>query len=114
MKKIEAIIRPEALEPIKKALFEIEVFGMHAENVVGHGNQGGVKRTGRAGQAYTVDMLPKVKLTIVVSTDEWLSKTVDTIVGLARTGNTGDGKIFVTEVSDAIRVRTGERGPEVL
>ena len=61
MKKIEAIIRPEALEAVKQALIEIEVTGMHAENVVGHGSGGGIERTGRGGQPYTIDMLAKVK-----------------------------------------------------
>ena len=114
MKKIEAIIRPEALETVKQALIDIEVTGMHAENVVGHGHQGGLRRSGRGGQPYTVDMLPKVKLTIVVSSDEWLEKTVDTIIANARTGAIGDGKIFISEVANAIRVRTGESGNDVL
>lgn len=114
MKKIEAIIRPESLEDVKRALLAVDISGMHAENVVGHGHQGGIKRAGRGGQPYTVDMLPKVKLVVVVSTDEWMQKAVDAIIQSARSGNIGDGKIFITEVHDAIRVRTGESGPEVL
>jgi nitrogen regulatory protein P-II 1 len=114
MKKIEAIIRPEALEAVKRALIDVDVNGMHAENVIGHGHQGGVKLSGRGGQPYTVDMLPKVKLTIVVSTEDWMNRAVDAIIANARTGNIGDGKIFVSEVEDAIRVRTGESGDDVL
>ena len=68
MKKIEAIIRPEAMDEVKRALVKLEINGMHVENVAGHGHQGGVQRDGRGGQPYRVDMLPKVKLTIVVST----------------------------------------------
>lgn len=114
MKKIEAIIRPEQLEAVKRELIEIEVNGMHVSSVAGHGHQGGLLRMGRGGQPYVVDMIDKVKLTIVVSTEEWLQKTLDVILEHAHTGTIGDGKIFVSEVEDAIRVRTGERGPEVL
>lgn len=114
MKKIEAIIRPEAMDEVKRALVKLDINGMHVENVAGHGHQGGVQRDGRGGQPYRVDMLPKVKLTIVVSTQDWADKALDAILTNARTGNIGDGKIFVSDVEDAIRVRTGERGPEVL
>ena len=114
MYKIEAIIRPEQLEVVKRELIAIEVTGMHVSKVVGHGHQGGLLRTGRGGQPYVVDMLDKIKLTIVVSTEDWLQRTLDVVLEHAHTGNIGDGKIFVSEVEDAIRVRTGERGPDVL
>lgn len=113
MKKIEAVIRPEALESVKQSLLEAGHTGLHAENVVGHGHQGGVVRSGRGGQFYVVDMIPKVKLVVVV-TDDKLEGAIEAIVEPARTPQTGDGKIFITEVHDAVRVRTGERGPEVL
>ena len=113
MKKIEAVIRPEVLEAVKQGLLRAGHAGLHAENVVGHGHQGGVVRGGRGGQFYVIDMIPKVKLTLVVP-DEKVASAVDAIIEGARTPQTGDGKIFVSEVQDAIRVRTGERGPEVL
>jgi len=107
--KIEAIIRPEKLEAVKNALAAEGFVGLNVVNVVGRGVQKGVVYVGRAGQKQSVDMLPKVKLELVVrSTDT--EKAVSTILAAARTGNIGDGKIFVTPVSQVIRVRTGERG----
>ena len=113
MKKIEAIIRPEKLEPVKLALIEAGISGLHVENVVGHGNQRGVVHSSRGGESYVIDMLPKVKLTTVVS--DWnVENVVKIVVETAATGNIGDGKIFVSDIEDAIRVRTGERGNDVL
>ena len=113
MKKIEAIIRPERLEQVKVALVEAGITGLHVENVVGHGNQRGVIHTGRGGETYVIDMLPKVKLVTVIS-DYNVERVIDLVVQHARTGNIGDGKIFVSDVIDAVRVRTGERGNVVL
>ena len=110
MKKIEAIIRPENLEPVKLALIAAEVTAHHVENVVGHGNQRGVVHTSRGGESYVIDMLPKVNLVTVVNVDNVIKVIVET----AATGNIGDGKIFVSNIEDAIRVRTGERGNDVL
>ena len=113
MKKIEAIVRPESLEPVKRRLIESGITGMHVERVAGHGHQGGIVQSGRGGQFYVVDMIPKVKIITVVS-DYNVEVAIDAIVEGARTERTGDGKIFVTEVEEAVRVRTGERGGEVL
>lgn len=113
MKRVEAIIRPEALEGVKEALIAIGITGMHFENVVGHGSQGGIEREGRAGQTYRVDMIAKVKVTTVVS-DFNVDPAIEAISAIARSGRFGDGKIFVSDVQDAYRVRTGERGSDVL
>jgi nitrogen regulatory protein P-II 1 len=112
MKKIEAIIRPEKLEDVKHALEDIGCIGMTVIEVKGRGSQGGIERQWR-GRPYKVDLLPKVKLTIVVK-EKYVSKVVDTIVSSARTGEIGDGKIFVSPVDDVIRVRTKERSDEAV
>ena len=109
MKKIEAIIRPEKLDEVKLALAEKGYIGLNIVGVTGRGVQKGIVHAGRAGQAYSVDMLPKVKLETVVG-DSNVEEVVQTILKSAWTGNIGDGKIFVTPVEQAIRVRTGERG----
>ena len=109
MKKIEAIIRPEKLDEVKQALAEKGYLGLNIVGVTGRGVQKGIVHAGRAGQAYSVDMLPKVKLETVVA-DSSVEEVVQTILKSAWTGNIGDGKIFVTAVEQAIRVRTGERG----
>ena len=109
MKKIEAIIRPEKLDDVKNALAEKGFIGLNIVGVTGRGVQKGIVHAGRAGQAYSVDMLPKVKLETVVS-DQHADEVVNTIQQAAWTGNIGDGKIFVLPVEQAIRVRTGERG----
>jgi nitrogen regulatory protein P-II 1 len=109
MKKIEAIIRPEKLDDVKHALAEKGYIGLNIVGVTGRGVQKGIVHGGRGGQAYSVDMLPKVKLETVVS-DKSVDDVVETILNAARTGNIGDGKIFVLPVEQAIRVRTGERG----
>ena len=113
MKKIEAVIRPERLEQTKVALTEASFSGLHVENVTGRGNQRGVIHSGRGGGSYVIDMLPKVKLIIVVSDDQ-LEGAVKVIVDHAQTGNIGDGKIFISNIEEVIRVRTGERGQGVL
>ncbi len=109
MQKIEAIIRPEKLDDVKNALAEAGFLGMNIVHVTGRGVQKGIVHVGRGGETYQVDMLPKVKIEVVVR-DADADKAVDIICGSARTGHIGDGKIFLTPVSDAIRVRTGERG----
>ena len=112
MKKIEAIIRPEKLEDVKHALEDIGCIGMTVIEVKGRGSQGGIERQWR-GRPYKVDLLPKVKISIVVR-DEDVEPVIDTIVANAATGEVGDGKIFVSPVEEVIRVRTGDRGPSAL
>ncbi len=113
MKKIEAIIRPEKMDPVKAALGEAGFIGLNVVNVTGRGAQRGVVHSGRGGESYTVDMLPKVKIeTVVRDTD--VDRAVDAILKAAWTGNIGDGKIFILPVDEAIRVRTGERGQVVV
>ena len=109
MKKIEAIIRPEKLNDVKQALDDLGIHGMNFIQVTGRGAQRGVVHQGRGGETVTVDMLPKVKIEVVVA-DTAVDQAVDAIVRSARTGNIGDGKIFIIPVDEAIRVRTGERG----
>ncbi len=109
MQKIEAIIRPEKLDDVKNALAEAGFTGMNIVHVTGRGVQRGIVHMGRGGESYTVDMLPKVKVEVVVS-DTAAERVVKLICAAAQTGNIGDGKIFLLPVSDAIRVRTGERG----
>ena len=113
MNKIEAIIRPEKLDAVKNALAEQGFIGLNVVNVLGRGVQKGVAYVGRAGEKMTVDMLPKTKLEVVVSEAD-TEKVIDIILRVARTGNIGDGKIFVIPVSQVIRVRTGERGDKVV
>ena len=113
LNKVEAIIRPEKLDEVKEALARAGFVGLSVTHVTGRGVQKGVIHTGRGGEPYTIDMLPKVKLeTVVRSADT--DRVVQVIVEAARTGNIGDGKIFVLPVADAIRVRTGERGEIVV
>jgi nitrogen regulatory protein P-II 1 len=109
MQKIEAIIRPEKLDDVKDALAAAGYAGLNIVHVTGRGVQRGIVHQGRGGVSYTVDMLPKVKVEVVVA-DKDTDKVVTAVCNAARTGNIGDGKIFVIPVSDAIRVRTGERG----
>ena len=110
MNKIEAIIRPEKLDTVKNALASVGLVGINVVQVTGRGAQQGITAAGPRGVgSYIVDMLPKTKLELVVSEDN-TRKAIDTIVAAARTGDIGDGKIFVTPVATAIRVRTGEEG----
>lgn len=113
MKKIEAIIRSEKLEDVKNALAEKGILGLNVTNVTGRGVQKGITYSGRGGRPVTVDMLPKLKLETIVR-DADVEKVVNTIVEAGRTGNIGDGKIFISPVEEVIRVRTGERGEGVL
>jgi nitrogen regulatory protein P-II 1 len=112
MKKIEAIIRPESLSAVKSALDELGYPGMTISDVKGHGKQKGLEQIWR-GRKYKVDFLPKLKLEIVV-VDEDLSKILNAIIREARTESIGDGKIFVYDVIDAIRIRTGEYGDNAI
>lgn len=109
MNKIEAIIRPERLEQVKNALAEEGFVGLNITHVQGRGVQKGITHIGRGGETYTVDMLAKVKLDMVVREVD-TDKVIHIIISSARTGNIGDGKIFVTPVSQVYRVRTGESG----
>ena len=106
MKKIEAVVRHFKLEDVKSAITEAGVQGMTVTEVRGFGRQKGHKETYR-GAEYIVDFMPKVKIEIVVGDDE-LDKVVDAIVNSARTGQVGDGKIFVSNIEKIIRIRTGE------
>jgi len=108
MKKVEAIIQPFKLEEVKEALIGIGIDGMTVSEVRGHGRQKGHKEVYR-GQEYQVDLLPKVKLEMVIPAAR-LDEVVRTLVASARTGKIGDGKIFVFDVADAIRIRNDERG----
>ena len=112
MKKIEAIIRPFRIDDVREALAEIGVKGMTLTEVKGYGRQKGHTELYR-GSEYQIDFLPKIKLEVIVS-DKALDKVVDTIIKAAKTGQVGDGKIFVYPVDDVIRVRTGESGEEAL
>lgn len=113
MYKIEAIVREEKYEELKHALNTIDVNGITVWQVLGFGSQRGYKRYVR-GQEIDVMTHAKIKFEIVVSSDVWRDKTIETILDVARTGNVGDGKIFVTEVIEAIRIRTGEHGFDAL
>ncbi len=112
MKKVEAIIKPFKLDEVKKALTELGVAGLTATEVKGFGRQKGHAEMYR-GAEYVVDFLPKVKVEVAVS-DAMAAKVVDAIVRTAKTGKIGDGKIFVLDLDEVVRVRTGERGEEAL
>ena len=112
MKKLEAVIRHFKLEEVKNALSELGIHGMTITEVRGFGRQKGHKETYR-GTEYTVDFVPKVKMEIVCA-DEDVQKTIDTIMRTAQTGQIGDGKIFVTNLENTVRIRTGETGGEAL
>ncbi len=108
MIKIEAILQPSKLDAVKDALLEAGIEGMTILEARGHGRQKGHTEFYR-GREYTVDLLPKVKIELVVKDDQ-KEKTVQTIIAAARTGRIGDGKIFISPVADAIRIRNDERG----
>ena len=112
MKKVEAYIKPFKLDEVKEALMEIDVGGMSVTEVKGFGRQKGHTELYR-GSEYQVDFLPKIKIEVVVKESD-LDRVVDAIVSAARTGQIGDGKIFVSPVDEAVRIRTGESGEEVL
>lgn len=112
MMKVEAVIQPSRFESVKDALREAGVEGMTVTEVRGHGRQKGHTEVYR-GREYTVDLLPKIKLELVVA-DRLVSTVVDTILKTAKTGKIGDGKIFLTRVDEAIRIRNEERGESAL
>ena len=112
MKKIEAIVKPFKLEDVKKALSDVGIYGMTVTEVKGFGRQKGHKEQYR-GAEYTIEFIPKVKIEIAV-TDDLADKVVATLMAAAKTGSIGDGKIFVTSLSGAIRIRTGEMGEAAL
>lgn len=112
MKKIEAIIRPFRVDDVREALAEIGVKGMTLTEVKGYGRQKGHTELYR-GSEYQIDFLPKIKIEVIVG-DTIADKVIDTIMNAARTGQVGDGKIFVYPVEDVIRVRTGESGEDAL
>ena len=112
MKKIEAIIKPFKLDDVREALSEIGISGMTVTEVKGFGRQKGHTELYR-GAEYVVDFLPKVKLELVVS-DDLAVRCIEAITNAARTGKIGDGKIFVLDVQEVIRIRTGERGPDAI
>ncbi len=112
MKKIELIIKPFKLDDVKDALSNIGIFGMTVVEVKGFGQQKGHTELYR-GAEYQVDFVPKVKIEIVVS-DEKVEDAVEAVIEAARTGKIGDGKIFITNIEETIRIRTGERGASAL
>ena len=112
MKKIEAIIRHFKLDDVKQDLVDMGLHGLTVTEVTGYGRQHGHKASYR-GNEYVVDFIPKIKLELVVP-DERLQAAVDAIVNASRTGNVGDGKVFIFDLGDAIRIRTTERGEVAL
>ena len=112
MKKVEAIIKPFKLDEVKDALSEVGIQGMTVTEVKGFGRTGGKKEVYR-GSAYVVDFVPKVKLDIVVP-DNMVKEVIDAIEKSAKTGRIGDGKIFVSPIDEAVRIRTGDRGEEAI
>lgn len=112
MKKIEAYIRPFKLDDVKNALTKMGIKGMSVSEIKGFGRQRGHKEIYR-GSEYTVDFLPKIKIEVIVKDDEQ-DDVIDAIIESAATGRLGDGKIFVYDVSDAIKIRTGESGESIL
>ena len=113
MKKIEAIIKPFKLEEVKDALIEAGIEGMTISEVKGYGRQQGHTELYR-GAEYLVEFIPKVKIEIYVSSDEFAAKAIEAIKENALTGKIGDGKIFVSDISNVIRIRTGEEDEEAL
>jgi len=112
MKKIEAIIQPSRFESVKEALREIGIEGITVSEVRGHGRQKGHTETYR-GREYSVDLLPKVKLELALP-EAQTAQVINTILQAAKTGKIGDGKIFISTLDDAIRIRNGERGEGAL
>lgn len=109
MKKIEAVIRPEKLEDVKNALEDAGYPGLMLSRIEGHGQQKGIEQQFR-GRAYKVELLPKYKIEVVCE-DDRCEGLIEAIVSAGRTGAIGDGKIFVSDIADVIRIRTGESGP---
>jgi len=113
MRKITAIIKPFKLDDIKEALVEANIEGMTVSEVKGYGRQQGHSELYR-GAEYVVDFLPKVKIEVVVSNEEYMNKAIDIIKETAKTGKIGDGKIFVSPIEKVIRIRTGEEDEAAL
>ena len=113
MKKIEAVIKPFKLDDVKEALVEAGIEGMTISEVKGYGRQQGHSELYR-GAEYVVEFIPKIKLEIVVSGDEYLNKAIEAIKSAAKTGKIGDGKIFVSDIEKTIRIRTDEEDAEAL
>jgi nitrogen regulatory protein P-II 1 len=112
VKKIEAVIQPFKIEEVKESLKTIGIDGMTITEVRGHGRQKGHKEVYR-GQEYNVDLLPKVKIELVIP-DQRLEEVINTLTSAARTGKIGDGKIFIYDVAEAIRIRNSDRGEAAL
>jgi nitrogen regulatory protein P-II 1 len=112
MKKIEAIIRPESIDAVRSALSEAGVTGLMISEIEGHGKQKGVVQQWR-GEKYRIEILPKIKIETIVK-DKDVERIAKTIIDSARTGEIGDGKIFIYSVDEAIRIRTGEKGDFVV
>ncbi len=112
MKKLEAVIQPSKLDAVKDALHEIGIQGMTVSEVRGHGRQKGHSEIYR-GHEYTVDLLPKIKVEVVLP-DALADQAVDAITRVARSGKIGDGKIFLSDIKEAVRIRDGQRGDEAL
>ena len=112
MKKIEAVIKPFKLDEVKEALQEIGVQGMTVLEAKGYGRQKGQTELYR-GAEYVVDFLPKMKIEIIVG-DDLMERAIEAITNAAQTGRIGDGKIFVSDIIDVVRIRTGERGPQAV
>ncbi len=112
MKRVEAIIKPFKLDEVKEALSEVGVEGMTVTEVKGFGRTGGKKEVYR-GSAYVVDFVPKIKLELVVP-DALVPQVLETIEATAKTGRVGDGKVFVSSIEEALRIRTGERGEDAI
>ena len=112
MKKIEAIIRPHKLDQVREALIAAGILGMTVSEVRGHGRQKGKTEMYR-GQEYTVDLLPKIMIELVVPSSR-VEDAIKTLCNTTRSGVVGDGKLFITDVIDAFRIRSGEHGEEVL
>ena len=112
MKRIEAIIRPEKLEPVRVHLEEVGYAGVMVTEIEGHGKQRGVEQQWR-GTSYKTNFIPKVKIEIVAA-DKKVKKIVDTIIDVCRSGSVGDGKIFISDVKEVIRIRTKDKGEKAL
>ena len=113
MKKIEAIIKPFKLDEVKEALVEVGIEGMTVSEVKGYGRQQGHSELYR-GAEYVVEFIPKVKIEIVVSTDDYAQKAIEAIANAAKTGKIGDGKIFVSTIDSVLRIRTDEENEDAL
>lgn len=112
MKRIIAVIREEMFENVKKSLLDAGCEGMNVSSVKGRGRQLGIKESYR-GSTYCIDLIPKTRVELIVNEDD-LERIIDVIIDSARTGEVGDGKIFVSDVEEVIRIRTGERGSDAV